>query len=337
MAVHLRNIGQSLINSEVSSSPSSDSTSVPLLEKGGTYLVPAVINESIKLNFVIDSGAADVSIPADVVMTLLRTGTLQTADFMGEKTYQLADGSSLPSATFRVRSLAVGGKVIENVNAAVAPVTGTPLLGQSFLSRLDSWSINNRQQSLSLESASSRQAINPAREQLQSSGAPIRQAQSLPNTTPTPADDYKGLGFSPQSWGDEFNKISALLGGNDPRANKVKCLTNEDWVTCQFKISDRAYVMTQGKSLAAPAKSAWMIVQSNDALQAAEALLDWVVFVRSIEPRIKPAKAGEVVKELIGDLPAAAGEEQVVQTDTTKFTLVKLPTIGLSLTATARE
>jgi len=95
--------------------------------------------------------------------------------------------------------------------------------------------------------------------------------------------------------------------------------------------------MTQGKSLAAPAKSAWMIVQSNDALQAAEALLDWVVFVRSIEPRIKPAKAGEVVKELIGDLPAAAGEEQVVQTDTTKFTLVKLPTIGLSLTATARE
>ena len=132
MAVHLRNIGQSLINSEVSSSPSSDSTSVPLLEKGGTYLVPAVINDSIKLNFVIDSGAADVSIPADVVMTLLRTGTLQTADFMGEKTYQLADGSSLPSATFRVRSLAVGGKVIENVNAAVAPVTGTPLLGQSF-------------------------------------------------------------------------------------------------------------------------------------------------------------------------------------------------------------
>ena len=119
-------------HSEVSSSPSSDSTSVPLLEKGGTYLVPAVINDSIKLNFVIDSGAADVSIPADVVMTLLRTGTLQTADFMGEKTYQLADGSSLPSATFRVRSLAVGGKVIENVNAAVAPVTGTPLLGQSF-------------------------------------------------------------------------------------------------------------------------------------------------------------------------------------------------------------
>lgn len=37
-----------------------------------------------------DSGAADVSIPADVVMTLMRTGTLRPGDFLGTQTYRLS-------------------------------------------------------------------------------------------------------------------------------------------------------------------------------------------------------------------------------------------------------
>jgi hypothetical protein len=47
--------------------------------------VPVLINNAITLNFVVDSGASDVSIPADVVMTLVRTGTLKEADFIGKK------------------------------------------------------------------------------------------------------------------------------------------------------------------------------------------------------------------------------------------------------------
>ena len=52
-------------------------TSVPMRMEGGTYVVPVLINGAITLDFVVDSGAADVSIPADVVMTLMRTGTLK--------------------------------------------------------------------------------------------------------------------------------------------------------------------------------------------------------------------------------------------------------------------
>jgi len=110
-------------------------TSVPIQINRGTYVVPVLINNAITLDFVVDSGAADVSIPADVVMTLMRTGTLRRADFLGEKTYVLADGSKVPSQTFRIRSLNVGNKVLENVNGSVASVQGSLLLGQSFLSR----------------------------------------------------------------------------------------------------------------------------------------------------------------------------------------------------------
>jgi hypothetical protein len=63
--------------------------------QGGTFVIPVLINGQITLNFTIDSGAADVSIPADVVSTLIRTGTIQESDFVGKKTYRLADGSSV--------------------------------------------------------------------------------------------------------------------------------------------------------------------------------------------------------------------------------------------------
>ena len=50
-------------------------TSVPMQPEGGIYVVPVLINDAITLDFVVDSGAADVSIPADVVLTLMRTKT----------------------------------------------------------------------------------------------------------------------------------------------------------------------------------------------------------------------------------------------------------------------
>jgi predicted aspartyl protease len=123
---------------------------VPLQKEGRGYVVPVLINNAITLNFVIDSGADDVSIPADVVLTLFRTGTLTEADFIGSVTYTLADGSRVPSKTFRINSLTVGTKKIENVIGSIAPVRGSLLLGQSFLGRFSSWSIDNAKQSLVL-------------------------------------------------------------------------------------------------------------------------------------------------------------------------------------------
>jgi uncharacterized protein len=123
-------------------------TSVPMRIEGGTYVVPVLINDAITLDFIVDSGASDVSIPADVVMTLMRTKTLRDTDFLGEKIYVLADGSKVPSQTFVIRSLKVGNKVLENVNGSVAPVRGSLLLGQTFLSRFKSWSVDNTKHAL---------------------------------------------------------------------------------------------------------------------------------------------------------------------------------------------
>jgi hypothetical protein len=124
---------------------------VPLQRQGGILVVPVLINNQITLDFVLDSGAADVSIPADVFSTLLRTRTVTSADFLGRQTYVLADGTTVPSQVFRIRSLKVGNRVVDNVTASVSSVQGQLLLGQSFLTRFRSWSIDNNRQVLVLD------------------------------------------------------------------------------------------------------------------------------------------------------------------------------------------
>jgi predicted aspartyl protease len=128
----------------------SQGPAVPMEMMGGTFVVPVQINGQLTLKFTVDSGASDVMIPADVVLTLMRTGTLTSEDFVGNKTYTLADGKTIPSETFRIKSLTVGGRVLEDVLGGVAPVAGGLLLGQSFLTRFRSWSFDNQQQALIL-------------------------------------------------------------------------------------------------------------------------------------------------------------------------------------------
>jgi predicted aspartyl protease len=123
---------------------------VPMKLDGGTYAAPVTINSVVTLDFIVDSGAAYVSIPADVVLTLVRTGTLQESDFIGQETFEMADGSQVPPATFRIRSLQVGDIMLENVVGSVTNAKGSLLLGQSFLGRFQSWSIDNAAHALVL-------------------------------------------------------------------------------------------------------------------------------------------------------------------------------------------
>jgi clan AA aspartic protease (TIGR02281 family) len=128
-------------------------TEVPVEQQGGTFVVPVTINGTISLNFTIDSGASDVSIPADVASTLVRSGTITGDDFIGNQTFTLADGTQVPSAEFRIRTLKVGTLLLHDVTGSLTDAHGSLLLGQTFLSRLSSWSIDNGRHVLRLKAA----------------------------------------------------------------------------------------------------------------------------------------------------------------------------------------
>ncbi len=131
--------------------PSMAGTRVKLVKEGGTYAVPVLINGTLTLNFTVDSGASDVMVPADVVITLMRTGTITDKDFIGKQRYRLADGRTIDSRLFIIRSLKVGNKTVRNVRGSVAGVEGSLLLGQSFLGKFKSWSMDNTRHELVLE------------------------------------------------------------------------------------------------------------------------------------------------------------------------------------------
>jgi predicted aspartyl protease len=115
---------------------------IPLRRQGNTYTLPVLVNGIIPIPFVLDTGAGDVLLPADVVFTLLRTGTLQSTDFISYRPYILADGRELPSAQFKIQELQVGQHTARNVIAGVGRLGSDALLGQSFLSRFGSATID---------------------------------------------------------------------------------------------------------------------------------------------------------------------------------------------------
>jgi clan AA aspartic protease (TIGR02281 family) len=123
---------------------------VALKKDGGIFVVPVEINGAITLDFGVDSGASIVTVPADVFSTLTRTGTIKNSDIIGQQTNVMADGRTSQSLTFMIRSLKVANKVVGNVKASVTPARGDLLLGQSFLERFKSWSIDNTKHQLLL-------------------------------------------------------------------------------------------------------------------------------------------------------------------------------------------
>jgi hypothetical protein len=56
----------------------SDVDEVALEQKEGIFVIPVLINSTITLPFIIDSGAADVQIPVDVFSTLVLANTIVT-------------------------------------------------------------------------------------------------------------------------------------------------------------------------------------------------------------------------------------------------------------------
>ena len=123
---------------------------IPLIKKGGVYEVPVEVNGAITLNFILDTGASEVNIPADVALTLYRAGTIRESDFLPGQTYRLADGSLLKSSRFLLQSLKIGKNRIANVPASIGNTASPLLLGQSFLERLGAWGVDSQKQVLTI-------------------------------------------------------------------------------------------------------------------------------------------------------------------------------------------
>lgn len=123
-------------------------TEIPLLRTSGVYTVPARLNGVVDLEFVLDSGASEVTIPAEVARRLVTSGTATPDDLLPSATYMLADGRTVEHPRINIRVMEVAGIRVHNVTASVGQENGVLLLGQSFLERLGTWSLDSRRSML---------------------------------------------------------------------------------------------------------------------------------------------------------------------------------------------
>jgi predicted aspartyl protease len=126
-------------------------TTAQFQRRGGVFVLPAVLNGNAESYFVVDSGAANVQIPQEVADELMRKGTLNKGDFLGERSFVVADGRKLQQKMIRLRSIQVGNRSMENVLAAIGAPHSQALLGQSVLRRLNWWKIDNVKNAIELE------------------------------------------------------------------------------------------------------------------------------------------------------------------------------------------
>lgn len=118
---------------------------------GGVFVLSALLAGSTQVYFIVDSGAATVQIPEEAVEEMKRAGKLTEADFMGQRRFFLADGRTMQQRVFRLHSLKIGDRIMENVLATMGAPKSRALLGQSFLRRLNWWKIDNVKNAIEFE------------------------------------------------------------------------------------------------------------------------------------------------------------------------------------------
>ena len=125
---------------------------IPVKSSGGVYTLPVELNEVLKIDFIFDSGASDVSITPDVALTLIKAGTIKEQDWLQGAVYRFADGSTAKSKRFKLRSLKIGDRIIKNVSCSISNSIDAPmLLGQSVMKQFGKYTFDNKKQVLIIE------------------------------------------------------------------------------------------------------------------------------------------------------------------------------------------
>lgn len=125
---------------------------IKVKSNNGVFSVPVELNGVLKMDFIFDSGASDISISPDIALTLIKAGTIKNEDWLPGAYYSFADGSTAKSERFKLHSVKIGNKVIKNATCSISNSINSPmLLGQSVLSKFGKYSFDNKQKILTIE------------------------------------------------------------------------------------------------------------------------------------------------------------------------------------------
>jgi clan AA aspartic protease (TIGR02281 family) len=119
-------------------------------EANGSFLIPVSVDNAPAVHFLLDSGASDVVLPRWLAAQLIIEGKLTDADYRGQGTAVLADGSSIGLTRFRLATVQIGNVIMHDIECTATYNDGAPLLGLSALNKFRSWMIDPRASTLNV-------------------------------------------------------------------------------------------------------------------------------------------------------------------------------------------
>lgn len=109
---------------------------IKLNKESGVYTLPCEVN-GVKMKFIYDTGASQVSISITEAMFLAKNGLLGDKDVLGSSSFQDATGNISKGTVVNLREINIDGLVLTNIKATVVDNISAPLLlGQNVLTRI---------------------------------------------------------------------------------------------------------------------------------------------------------------------------------------------------------
>ena len=111
-------------------------TVIEMKKENGVYTMPCEVN-GLKLRFIFDTGASDISIGLTEAVFMIKNEYLRLDDIEGSSQYSIANGNIVEGTIINLREVIIGNIVLNNIRASVIHNIDTPLLlGQSALNKL---------------------------------------------------------------------------------------------------------------------------------------------------------------------------------------------------------
>lgn len=128
-----------------------EKTTVKFEHDGGVLKIPVMIN-GVEMYFIFDTGASLISISNTEADNLYKLGKLTDNDFIGKSQFSDANGDISEGTIINLKSVKIGNRVLNDVQACVIQGQNAPLLfGQSALQKFGKVSIDYDRNEITFE------------------------------------------------------------------------------------------------------------------------------------------------------------------------------------------
>lgn len=124
---------------------------IKMVQDGGIYKIPIEVNDA-KMVFIFDTGASSICISETEARFLVKQGTLNQNDVIGETSFSDANGNISFGMVVILKSVKIGDRTLHNVEALIVPNDKAPLLlGQTALAQFGKISIDYKKCTIRFE------------------------------------------------------------------------------------------------------------------------------------------------------------------------------------------